>query len=57
MDTNYQNVIQLKNRSNISGSTAFSSGRLIQYRLCETDGTKSASVDFTIISTIAYTIN
>lgn len=51
------NVIQIKNRSNISGSTAFSSGRLIQYRLCEPDGTKTTSVDFTIISTIAYTIN
>lgn len=51
------NVIQIKNRSNISGSTAFSSGRLIQYRLCEPDGTKTAPVDFTVISTIAYTIN
>lgn len=56
-DNLYPNVIQLKNRSNISGSTAFSSGRLIQYRLCESDGTKTSSVDFTIISTIAYTIN
>jgi hypothetical protein len=56
-DNLFPNVIQLKNRSNISGSTAFSSGRLIQYRLCEPDGTKNALVDFTIISTIAYTIN
>ena len=56
-DNLYPNIIQLKNRSNISGSTAFSSGRLIQYRLCESDGTKTSSVDFTIISTIAYTIN
>ena len=51
------NVIYIKNKSNISGSTAFSSGRLIQYRLCEPDGTKTTPVDFTIISTIAYTIN
>jgi len=51
------NIIQIKNKSNISGSTAFSSGRLIQYRLCEGNGTKPDSVDFTIISTIAYTIN
>lgn len=51
------NVIQIKNKSNISGSTAFSSGRLIQYRLCEPNGAKTAPVDFTITSTIAYTIN
>lgn len=51
------NIIQIKNKSNISGSTAFSSGRLIQYRLCDTDGTKPAAVDFTVVSTIAYTIN
>jgi hypothetical protein len=51
------NVIQIKNKSNISGSTAFSSGRLIQYRLCEPNGAKSVAVDFTITSTIAYTIN
>ena len=50
------NIIQIKNKSNISGSTAFSSGSLLQYRLCEPDGTKSTSVDFTITSTIAYTI-
>lgn len=50
------NIIQIKNKSNISGSTAFSSGRLIQYRLCEPNGTKPTSVDFTITSTIAYTI-
>ena len=51
------NIIQIKNKSNISGSTAFSSGRLIQYRLCEPNGAKTAPVDFTITSTIAYTIN
>jgi hypothetical protein len=51
------NIIQIKNKSNITGSTAFSSGRLLQYRLCEPDGTKNAPVDFTITSTIAYTIN
>ena len=56
-DPIYPNIIYLKNKSNISGSTAFSSGRLIQYRLCEPDGTKSTAVDFTVVSTIAYTIN
>lgn len=56
-DTINPNVIYIKNKANISGSTAFSSGRLIQYRLCEPDGTKTTAVDFTIISTIAYTIN
>lgn len=51
------NILYIKNKANISGSTAFPSGRLIQYRLCKSDGTKPTAVDFTIVSTIAYNIN
>lgn len=51
------NILYVKNKANISGSTAFPSGRLIQYRLCKSDGTKPTAVDFTIVSTIAYNIN
>lgn len=39
------------------GSTTFQSGRLLQYRICNSDGTKPYNVDFTIISKVSYTIN
>lgn len=51
------NVVYSKLSGNFSGSTSFSAGQLLQYRLCETDGTKSSPIDFTVVSTIAYTIN
>lgn len=53
----YPNVVYSKLRANFSGSTSFSAGQLLQYRLCEIDGTKSSPIDFTVVSTIAYTIN
>jgi hypothetical protein len=51
-NTNYTKL-----RTNISGSTSFSAGQLLQYRLCESDGTKTDPIDFTILTAIAYTIN
>ena len=55
-DTINPNVIYSKTKTNISGSTNFYAGQLLQFRLCEPTGGKSTSVDFTVVSTIAYTI-
>lgn len=43
-------------KTQFNGSTSFTSGRLLQYRIAEIDGTKTLPVDFTIVSTIAYTV-
>ena len=53
------NGIYNKLKTNFNGTTSFTSGQMLQYRICETDGTKSTwgDVDFTVISTIAYTVN
>lgn len=51
-NTNYTKL-----RTNISGSTSFSAGQLLQYRLCESNGTKTDPIDFTVLTAIAYTIN
>lgn len=51
-NTNYTKL-----RTNISGSTSFSAGQLLQFRLCESNGTKSDPIDFTVLTAIAYTIN
>ena len=51
-NTNYTKL-----KTNISGSTSFSAGQLLQYRLCESNGTKTDPIDFTVLTAIAYTIN
>jgi len=43
-------------RNQFNGSTSFSSGQLLQYRIAEQDGTKTFPVDFSVVSTISYTI-
>ena len=55
---NYNNIYS-KLKANFAGTTSFSSGQMLQYRICETDGTKDVygPVDFTVISTIAYTVS
>lgn len=55
----YTNIVYNKLKTNFNGTTSFTSGQMLQYRICETDGTKSTwgNVDFTVISTIAYTVN
>ena len=55
----YANIVYNKLKTNFNGTTSFTSGQMLQYRICETDGTKSTwgDVDFTVISTIAYTVN
>ena len=55
----YTNIVYNKLKTNFNGTTSFTSGQMLQYRICETDGTKSTwgDVDFTVISTIAYTVN
>jgi len=55
---NYNNIYS-KLKANFTGTTSFNSGQMLQYRICETDGTKDGygPVDFTVISTIAYTVS
>jgi len=54
----FTNIVYNKLKTNFTGTTSFTSGQMLQYRICETDGTKSTwgDVDFTVISTIAYTV-
>lgn len=39
-----------------SGSTSFSSNKFLQYRICGDLGNKDYPVDFTVVSTISYTV-
>lgn len=50
------NSLKTITRSQFLGSTAFNSGTLLQYRICEQDGTKTFNVDFTVVSTISFTV-
>jgi hypothetical protein len=50
------NTVIVKNKVNFVGSTSFTSGQLLQYRLCNTDGTKTVAANFNVVTTIAYTI-
>ena len=40
----------------VGGTTSFQSGQMLQYRICNTNGTKSNNVDYTIISKVSYTV-
>ena len=51
-----RNTIKRATKNLFQGSTAFLSGRLLQYRICETNGGKTSPVDFTIISKVSYTV-
>lgn len=50
------NSVVVKTKANFVGSTNFTSGQLLQYRLCNTNGTKAAAANFNVVTTIAYTI-
>ena len=50
------NAVVVKTKANFVGSTSFTSGQLLQYRLCNTNGTKAAAANFNVVTTIAYTI-
>ena len=50
------NAVVVKTKANFVGSTNFTSGQLLQYRLCNTNGTKVAAANFNVVTTIAYTI-
>lgn len=50
------NAVIVKTKANFVGSTNFTSGQLLQYRLCNTNGTKVAAANFNVVTTIAYTI-
>jgi hypothetical protein len=54
--TTTKNQVAVKTKANFAGSTAFTSGQLLQYRLCSSAGTKTLPVTFSVVSTIAYTI-
>ena len=50
------NAVVVKTKANFVGSTNFTSGQLLQYRICNTNGTKAAAANFNVVTTIAYTI-
>lgn len=55
------NTVYSYNKNNFSGSSNFSAGQLLQYRITKPAGTGgssgySANVDYTVVSTISYTI-
>jgi hypothetical protein len=50
------NAVIVKTKANFVGSTNFTSGQLLQYRLCNTNGTKAVAANFNVVTTIAYTI-
>jgi len=50
------NSVIVKTKANFVGSTNFTSGQLLQYRLCNINGTKVAAANFNVVTTIAYTI-
>jgi hypothetical protein len=52
----YTNAVIVKTKANFVGSTNFTSGQLLQYRLCNTNGTKAVAANFNVVTTIAYTI-
>lgn len=51
-----KNTVKRITKNLFQGSTAFLSGRLLQYRICETNGGKTSPVDFTVVSKISYTV-
>jgi len=51
-----RNTVKKVTKNQFQGSTAFLTGRLLQYRICETNGGKTSPVDFTIVSKISYTV-
>lgn len=51
-----RNEIKRFTKNLFLGSTAFPSGNLLQYRICQGNGTKTYNVDYTIVSKISYTI-
>lgn len=51
-----RNTIKRLTKNLFNGTTSFPSGRMLQYRICETNGTKTVDVDYTIISKISYTV-
>jgi hypothetical protein len=50
------NTVKRLTKNLFFGSTSFSSGRMLQYRICGLNGAKSNNVDYTIISKVSYTV-
>ena len=51
-----KNTVKRLTKNLFVGGTSFQSGTMLQYRICQTNGTKSNNVDYTIISKISYTV-
>ena len=51
-----RNTVKRLTKNLFVGGTSFQSGTMLQYRICQTNGTKSNDVDYTIISKISYTV-
>lgn len=51
-----RNEIKRFTKNIFLGSSTFPSGNLLQYRICQENGTKSYNVDYTLVSKISYTI-
>jgi len=51
-----ENLVYRFTKNVFQGSTAFQSGRLLQYRICQVNGTKPFPVDYTVVSKVSYTI-
>lgn len=58
---NTANTVYTFGKNLFSGVTNFNSGQLLQYRICKpgvggTGGTQGTNIDYTVVSTISYTI-
>jgi hypothetical protein len=51
-----RNTVKRLTKNLFVGGTSFQSGTMLQYRICQTNGTKSNNVDYTIISKVSYTV-
>jgi len=51
-----RNTVKRLTKNLFVGGTSFQSGVMLQYRICDANGTKLNNVDYTIISKVSYTV-
>ena len=51
-----RNTVKRLPKNLFVGGSSFQSGQMLQYRICQTNGTKTYDVDYTIISKVSYTV-
>jgi hypothetical protein len=51
-----KNTVKRLTKNLFVGGTSFQSGVMLQYRICDANGTKLNNVDYTIISKVSYTV-